>query len=520
MMHFFRDISIRRKITMIIMLTSIIVLFLASAAFVINDLMTFRSTLVKDLSILAEVLGTNSTGALTFNDQKSAEETLEALKAVPNIVSASIYTKDNQIFAQYFRNKKNPGSSSSKSEMEKLFSKGEHTKSPEAIREGYIFSNGHLHLFKPIVLDGDTIGMVFLQSDLEKLYSQLRCHGGIAAVVMVLSSLVAYLLSSMLQSVISKPILYLAQTMKTVSNEKNYAIRVEKQSHDELGVLNGGFNEMLAQIQDRDTALLRAQAELEKRAQDLQKELTERKRAEEELKQKTDELARSNKELEQFAYVASHDLREPLRMVTGYVKLLARRYKEKLDADADDFINFAVDGATRMQRLIDDLLIYSRVNTRGKEFEPTDCEMILGQCLNNLQVAIGERGAVITHDPLPTVMADHLQLSQLFQNLIANAIKFHGSEAPRVHISAKQRNDEWVLSVNDNGIGIAPEHAERIFIMFQRLHGRGDYAGTGIGLAICKKIVERHGGRIWVESELGKGSTFYFTIPTKGDQQA
>ncbi len=252
----------------------------------------------------------------------------------------------------------------------------------------------------------------------------------------------------------------------------------------------------------------------------LGRDITERKRTEEELKQREEDLALSNKELEQFAYVASHDLREPLRMVTGYVKLFARRYKDKLDADADDFINFAVDGATRMQRLIDDLLIYSRVGTRGKEFEPTDCEMILGQCLNNLQVAIGERGAVITHDPLPTVMADHLQLGQLFQNLIANAIKFHGSEAPRVHISAKQKNDEWVLSVNDNGIGIAPEHVERIFIIFQRLHGRGDYPGTGIGLAICKKIVERHGGRIWVESELGKGSTFYFTIPTKGDQQA
>ena len=270
------------------------------------------------------------------------------------------------------------------------------------------------------------------------------------------------------------------------------------------------------------------------------RDITERKRAEEELQQKTDQLARSNKELEQFAYVASHDLREPLRMVTSYVKLLARRYKDKLDADADDFINFAVDGATRMQRLIDDLLIYSRVGTQGKEFEPTDCEMILGQCLNNLQVAIGERGAVITHDSLPTVMADHLQLTQLFQNLIDNASKFHGDEPPHIHVSCKSieeckvqngelksqiRNPKskiekgWVFSVHDNGIGIAPEYADRIFVIFQRLHDREKYPGTGIGLAVCKKIVERHGGSIWVEPEPGKGATFYFTIPAKGDQQ-
>jgi len=270
------------------------------------------------------------------------------------------------------------------------------------------------------------------------------------------------------------------------------------------------------------------------------RDISERKRAEERLKQKTDELGRSNKELEQFAYVASHDLQEPLRMVTSYVQLLARRYKDQLDADADEFITFAVDGATRMQKLIDDLLIYSRVGRRDKEFEPTDCETTLQESLNNLKVSIDERGARVTHDLLPTVMADCLQLTQLFQNLIGNAIKFHGDEPPHIHVSCKSieewelqngelkseiRNPKskikkgWIFSVTDNGIGVAPEFAERIFIIFQRLHDREKYPGTGIGLAVCKKIVERHGGRIWVESEPGKGSTFYFTIPTEGDEQ-
>jgi len=248
------------------------------------------------------------------------------------------------------------------------------------------------------------------------------------------------------------------------------------------------------------------------------RDITERKRAEEALKEKTEELARSNKDLEQFAYVASHDLQEPLRMVTSYVQLLARRYKGKLDSDADDFIGFAVDGAIRMWKLINDLLTYSRVGMRGKELEPTDCETILNQSLNNLKVAMGEKEAVVTHDPLPTVMAESPQLGQLFQNLIGNAIKFRGNEAPRIHVSASRNGNGWTFSVRDNGMGIAPEYAERIFIIFQRLHNRKEYPGTGIGLAICKKIVERHGGRIWVESEVGKGATFYFTLPaSKGE---
>jgi PAS domain S-box-containing protein len=242
-------------------------------------------------------------------------------------------------------------------------------------------------------------------------------------------------------------------------------------------------------------------------------DITERKRMEEALKEKTEELARSNKDLEQFAYVASHDLQEPLRMVTSYVQLLAQRYKGKLDSDADEFIGFAVDGAVRMWKLINDLLTYSRVGMRGNGLEPTDSEAVLAQSLRDLKVAVEENGALVTHDPLPTVMADHPQLGQLFQNLIGNAIKFRGKEPPRVHVSARRSGNEWTFSVRDNGIGIAPEYSERIFIIFQRLHSRQEYAGTGIGLAICKKIVERHGGRIWVESEVGKGTTFYFTFP-------
>ena len=255
-------------------------------------------------------------------------------------------------------------------------------------------------------------------------------------------------------------------------------------------------------------------------------DITGRKRAEDELreyrnhleelvKERTAELERSNAELQQFAYIASHDLQEPLRMVSSYLQLLERRYKGQFDADADDFIHFAVDGADRMRALINDLLAYSRVQTQGKPFEFTDGEKALELTLTNLQQAIEESRAEITHEPLPTVVADELQLVQVFQNLIGNAIKFRGAEPPRIHIAAKREGNEWVFSVRDNGIGIEPQYAERIFGIFQRVYSTADYPGTGIGLAICKRIVERHGGRIWVESEPGMGSTFYFALPIK-----
>ena len=242
------------------------------------------------------------------------------------------------------------------------------------------------------------------------------------------------------------------------------------------------------------------------------RDVTERKKAEAQMRRMLEELARSNAELEQFAYIASHDLQEPLRMISSYTQLIGRRYKGKLDADGEEFIEYAVDGATRMQDRIQALLTYSRVGTRGKEFEPTDCETVLEQALANLQVAIKKSGAVITHDPLPTILADETQMVQLFQNLIENGIKFQDEKQPEVHVFAKEQDEDWLFSFRDNGIGIDPQYNDRIFMIFKKLHAKGEYAGTGVGLALCKKIVERHGGRIWVESELGKGATFCFTI--------
>ena len=225
------------------------------------------------------------------------------------------------------------------------------------------------------------------------------------------------------------------------------------------------------------------------------------------------ELRRSNQELEQFAYVASHDLQEPLRKIASFCNLLESRYADQLDEKANVYLHYIVDGALRMQALVNDLLLYSRVTTRGKEFAPTDTNDALREALANLDVAVAESNACVTYDPLPTVLGDVAQLTRLFQNIIGNAIKYRGEAPPQVHVSVLEKGDEWVFSVRDNGIGIAPEYAERIFVIFQRLHTREEYSGTGIGLSVCKKIAERHGGRIWVESEEGCGATFYFSLP-------
>ena len=271
----------------------------------------------------------------------------------------------------------------------------------------------------------------------------------------------------------------------------------------EIGELAQSFDEMAAALEQRVSELQRAEAELKELNEDLESRVIDR----------TLELKRSNEDLEQFAYVASHDLQEPLRMITNYLQLLRQRYKEQLDTNAHDFIGFALDGSKRMNQLIHDLLAYSRVGTHGKELVVTECDQALEDALSNLTVAIEESKAEITRDALPPVIGDEVQLTQLFQNLIGNAVKFRGAATPKVHVGVQRKGREWEFTVRDNGIGIAEQDFQRIFVVFQRLHSREKYPGTGIGLSVCKKIVERHGGRIWVESKPGKGTTFHFTIP-------
>lgn len=352
----------------------------------------------------------------------------------------------------------------------------------------------HVHLSNPD-------WAIVVELPVEEAYEDFNQELRLSVLVMVLCFILAVVIGIYLSKRITKPIIKLRDATRKIS-KGNLDTKIDVKLKGEIGDLATSFNLMTSELKE-------SRQELEGYSRSLEKKVEER----------TADLARSNAELEQFAYVASHDLQEPLRMVSSYVKLLERRYKDKLDKDADEFIAYAVDGANRMQGLINDLLTYSRVGTKGKPFEPTDSETVFKLATDNLKVAIEESGAVITHDSLPTVMADSSQLIQLLQNLIGNGVKFRGEEPLKINVSAAKKENEWLFSVSDNGIGIDPKDKERIFQIFQRLHNRNEYQGTGIGLAVSKKIVERHGGRIWVESKPKKGSTFYFTIPNIGGER-
>jgi signal transduction histidine kinase len=283
----------------------------------------------------------------------------------------------------------------------------------------------------------------------------------------------------------------------------NLEYRLNSRSGSEMGDLSRAFDAMTQKLK-----------ELTVSRDDLAEEVAARQRAEAELKGYVAKLEQSNQDLAQFAYLASHDLQEPLRMVSNYVQLLRKEYQGKLGPDADEYIGYAVTGARRMYELINGLLEYSRISSKGGEMRPVDGEALLNGALANLGAAIEESHAEITHDPMPAITADGVQIGQVFQNLIGNAIKFHADgKSPRIHIGVKKQNGQWFFTVQDNGIGIAPEFREKIFVLFCRLHSREEYLGTGIGLPLCKKMVERHGGKIWVESAPGQGSTFHFTLP-------
>jgi signal transduction histidine kinase len=325
---------------------------------------------------------------------------------------------------------------------------------------------------------------------------------GIAAIISLLAAGLGWLSAN----TVTTPLRQLVDATEAIDSDK-LDIRLDTSGRGEVAELATAFDRMIKRL--AQTLVSR---------DDLLVEVAERKKAEKTIARAKAELERSNDELQQFAYVASHDLQEPLRMISSYTQLLAERYEDHLDDKAKMYIHYAVDGAARMQRLIQDLLAYSRVNTHRGEIQGIDGHQALGTALVNLQSAITEKGALITNGKLPWVNADPTQLVQLFQNLLSNGLKFCCEKTPRLHVSAVKNGDDWCFSVEDNGIGIDPRYHKRIFDIFQRLHTREEYPGTGIGLSLCKRIIRRHGGRIWFESEPGKGTTFYFTLKAAQQQ--
>ena len=515
-MRFLRDVSLKGKLMVIIMLTSSVALLLACAAFVLYEVLLFRKDVVDDLTVKADVIGSQSTAALKFRDPRAAAEILEKLKAEKRIVAACIYGHDGQVLAKYQR-----------PDAQGNFAP------PQPRYNGYTFERGFVELFRAIVDNRADLGTVYLKSDLLELNTRLQHYAKIVALVLLASIGVAWLMSFRLQRVVSQPILHLAKTTRLVSAEKNYSLRAVVQGNDELGELIDGFNGMLTQIQARDVELERARQHLEQRVEErtreLRQEVVERQQAEERLRATAVRLERSNRELQDFAYVASHDLQEPLRKVQAFGDRLKAACAKSLGAEGRDYLERMQAAAKRMQILIDDLLAFSRVTTKANPFERVDLNKIAQEVLSDLEVRIQQTGGQVVLGKFPALEADPLQMRQLFQNLLGNALKFHQeSKPPFVRISGEVLNqpppgsppgsppEEFCqITIEDKGIGFDEKYLDRIFILFQRLHGRSTYDGTGIGLAICRKIADRHGGSISAKSSPGEGSTFIVTLPLR-----
>jgi signal transduction histidine kinase len=485
-MNFFWNLSLRRKLTAVIMLICVSALLLASAGFITFEYFTTRTALVSDLSSITAVLGFNSRAALRFADKAAAETTLASMQAKPNIVTAILYTPDRKVFATW-----------SSDPARKLA----YFKAPAA---GHTFEEGNLQLCQAVIHDGETIGHVSLESDLREINDRVRHLAGIVLLVLLFAVLTALWLSAKLQRVITGPILGLAATARQVSEKKDYSLRAPPAHRDEVGILADSFNEMLGQIEKADSSL--------------KAEIAERKAAEEKLQQFAARLEASNRELTDFAYVASHDLQEPLRKIQAFGDRLRAKFATTLGETGQDYLLRMSDAAGRMQTLITDLLSFSRVTTKAQPFVPVDLNQIALGVLSDLEVRIEQTGARVAIEPLPTIDADALQMRQLFQNLIGNALKFSKpGESPVVRVIGAVRNGSTPprleLEVSDNGIGFDQKYSDKIFVIFQRLHGRAEYEGTGVGLAICKKIVERHNGQIAATSTPGSGATFTITLP-------
>jgi signal transduction histidine kinase len=502
--------AIKHKLIMLVMATCMASLFLVGTAFVVWEYRSIRRDIARDLGIQAEMTADNCKAALAFDDATDARETLKTLKAESSILLACIYSDTAELFATYYRD-------------------GDETAPLPSVLgvDSHEFSDEYLTVFRPIVLDGETIGTVCLRSDLNPMHESLRRNAQKIFAVLLLASIAAYVLSSKLQNIISRPILSLAEVAKAVSEKSDYATRATKQSNDEVGLLIDSFNEMLEQIQQRDSELVKAKEQLEARVQGRTAELTsandkltaeiaEREKAESRQADLLRELETVNQELKDFAYIASHDLKAPLRAIKTLSEWITQDYADKLDEEGKEQLRLLGTRVERMHNLIDGILQYSRVGRVKEKLAQVDLSALVPEIVD--MVAPPQNIEVTIEDNLPTIIVEETRIMQVFQNLLSNAVKYMDKPEGLIRIGCAVEDGFYRFSVSDNGPGIEQRHFERIFKIFQTLSSRDEFESTGVGLTVVKKIVELYGGKIWLESKVGEGTTFFFTFPVAGPQ--
>ncbi len=483
----FRSMPIRRKLRVIVVFTTVFALLLAGVAIIGADSILFYRSLQRDLRTIAQIIGDNSTGALAFDDSKAGMDALSALRARTHVETACLYESGGTALATYYR----PGYA------------GE-CPAPDNDHQ-MKYSGGRLTISHPILRSGKPLGALVLRYDLDEIPERIRLYSEVVLFFLLLSCLTSLTLSSKLRALIAEPILALAKAANAVARSRDYRIRANKVSEDEVGAMTDAFNHMLDGIQSRDDDL--------SVALDTQRVATNRlSNLNADLKHSNAELARSNQDLERFAFIASHDLQEPLRMITTYSQLLVAERPDPSE-QSKRYVRYIVDGTRHMRELLADLLAYTEIaGSTEPATEHVDLNEVLVKVQQTLGARIAETQAQINTEPLPTLVAHEGRMTSLFLNLIGNALKYRSAAPPHVRVWVGSDGDEFTFSVADNGIGIAPEFQSGIFEPFKRLHNR-EIPGTGIGLAICQRIVERYGGRIWVESDAGMGATFRFTLP-------
>src|SRR6266567_3196544 len=476
-----RDYSIPKKLTWMNMLVSGAALVLASTAFAAYGLTTLHQSIIRNLTIQAQIVGSNSVSALLFNDPASAEKTLSALNASPHIVSAGIYTFDGGPFAAYNLNGQ----------------RGVLPPIPLVPTQVNWFSGGGIVVALPIVFQGGKVGTVFIRSDLQEMLDRLQRYALIVGTVMLASLAAALLLSSLIRRNIADPIMQLAEVANLVSRDKIYSVRAPAtRNRDELAILIETFNDMLAQIEGRDAALREAHYTLELRVQ-----------------QRTTQLDAANKELEAFSYSVSHDLRAPLRQIDGFSRLLGDESGPHLDPEATRYLRLIRDGAKGMGQLIDDLLKLAGIGRQELASRPAELNALLQSALRDLAPECERRQIAWRIGQLPVVACDTGLMKQVFANLLSNAIKYtRHCEVAIIEVSHYDSANAHVICVRDNGAGFEQQYAHKLFGVFQRLHRVDEFEGTGVGLATVQRIVHKHRGRIWAEGEVGKGATFSFSL--------